>query len=90
MSLVVVVAQDKASRALKGRATRFPSRGAYEGRRRVRSSRAVVPGDESSGSWHILKSHSPDLVILGYDQNAIADELEKRSIAYMYISPHEA
>jgi glycerol-3-phosphate cytidylyltransferase-like family protein len=49
----------------------------------------VVAGDEDTGSWRVLLNHAPDIVMLGYDQDAIANELEKRSVPYLYLSPHE-
>ena len=37
----------------------------------------VVAGDKEIGSWNILKQYKPDVIFLGYDQQAIARELDK-------------
>jgi|GEM_PF-563821 len=38
---------------------------------------SVIPGDKEIGSWKVLKAHKPNVIFLGYDQQAIAKELDK-------------
>lgn len=88
-TLVVVVATDKAARALKGRAPRYALTERIEAVREALPGAEVVAGDDETGSWNVLSAHAPDIVILGYDQDALAEELEKRSVPHMYLSAHE-
>lgn len=41
----------------------------------------VVPGDTVLGSWSAIKKYKPDLVILGYDQNSIREQLLKDQLS---------
>jgi len=38
----------------------------------------VIAGDELLGSYNIVKSHAPDIIALGYDQNDLREDLEAR------------
>jgi len=38
----------------------------------------AVAGDELLGSYNIVKSHSPDIIALGYDQEDLREDLEER------------
>ena len=48
----------------------------------------VVQGDETLGSWTILQKYSPDIVILGYDQSGLAEELARRDVPYVTLPAH--
>lgn len=48
----------------------------------------VVLGDTTMGEWTVLKTHKPDVVFLGYDQQGIAGELDKLGVGYIYIESH--
>ena len=48
----------------------------------------VISGDEAMGEWRVLKTHRPDVVFLGYDQQGIASELDMLGIAYEFIDAH--
>jgi cytidyltransferase-like protein len=52
------------------------------------SSFNVVPGDPIMGEWKVLKTHTPDIIFLGYDQQGIAGELDKLGIPYEFIDSH--
>lgn len=49
---------------------------------------SVIPGDATLGEWNVLKIHQPDMVILGYDQQGIAGEMERLGIPYEYINSY--
>jgi cytidyltransferase-like protein len=87
--LLVVVASDVAVEALKGKQPRI----SYQDRSRAVSDFdgriRVVLGDDEQKSWRVLKNAQPDIVFLGYDQTAIADELKKMKIRFDFIEPHE-
>jgi cytidyltransferase-like protein len=38
----------------------------------------AVAGDELLGSYNIVKSHAPDIIALGYDQENLRDDLDER------------
>ena len=76
--LIAVVARDVIVRLLK---KKNPVRNEAE---RLRSlgkiadvSRAVL-GDAEMGSYEILKKYQPDVICLGYDQDALAEDLGKK------------
>ncbi len=48
----------------------------------------VIEGDSKLGEWSVLKQEKPDIIILGYDQQGIADELEKINIEYVVLGAH--
>jgi cytidyltransferase-like protein len=87
--LLVVVASDAAVEVLKGKKPRAPflerSRVVSDFDNRIRT----VQGDDAQGSWIALKNAQPDIVYLGYDQTAIADELKKMKVRFDFIDPHE-
>ncbi len=47
----------------------------------------VIAGDSILGDWIILKTHKPDLVIIGYDQDGIAREMKRMNIPHVFIQP---
>ena len=87
--LLVVVAPDVAVLKLKGKNPRVPFlervRAVSDFDNRIRT----IQGDEDEGSWKVLKNAQPDIVYLGYDQTAIADELKKMKVRFDFIESHE-
>ncbi len=45
----------------------------------------VIPGDSIMGEWNVFKTHTPDIIFLGYDQQGIAGELDRLGMKYEYI-----
>ncbi|MBY0539134.1 adenylyltransferase/cytidyltransferase family protein [Patescibacteria group bacterium] len=87
--LLVVVASDIAVEILKGKSPRVlfveRARAVSDFDNRIRT----IQGDDEQGSWSVLKNAQPDIVFLGYDQTAIADELKKMKVRFDFIEPHE-
>lgn len=87
--LLVVVASDAAVQKLKGKTPRASfterARAVSDFDVRIR----VLTGDDEQGSWRVLTNAQPDLVFLGYDQTAIADELKRLKVRFDFIAPHE-
>jgi cytidyltransferase-like protein len=87
--LSVVVAPDAVVEKLKGKKPKvsFPDRvsAVSEFDNRIRA----LQGDAEEGSWYVLKNAQPDIVYLGYDQTAIADELKRLNVRFDFIAPHE-
>lgn len=49
----------------------------------------AVVGDEEQGSWKVLINAQPDIVLIGYDQTAIADEMKKMGVRFDFIQSHD-
>lgn len=86
--LFVVVATDEVVEELKGH---YPEN-MYE--RRVRALREfdprlhILPSDDIMGSWEVLENVRPDIVFLGHDQEAIAEELRQRKMRFVFLEAH--
>lgn len=87
--LAVVVARDDAVSLLKGFLPSEPLEARMNAIREWNPALSVLPGDADQGSWKILEQVKPDMALLGYDQGALAGELESRAIPYIYLSAHE-
>jgi cytidyltransferase-like protein len=48
----------------------------------------VVQGDRTLGQWTTLKKYVPEIVLLGHDQQAIAEELVKLHIRFIFLASH--
>lgn len=76
--MIVVVARDEVVRKLKGKT---PRQSEEERRLAVAQLTAVsraVLGDADSGAYGVIKKHQPDMICLGYDQDALAEDLEEK------------
>ena len=86
--LIVVLTLPEAVRELKGRE---PKR-SYEERANALKAfdptLTVVQSDARLHSWEVLSAHKPDMVFLGYDQQAIATELEKMGVPFESLDAH--
>lgn len=87
--LYVAVAQDSVVESLKGKkprqniSERMTALEAYD------RSLNVVGGDTELGTWKVLRNTRPDIVFVGYDQEAIGSEVKALSIPVTVISAHE-
>lgn len=86
--LVVVVAHPQIVATLK---QRTPLKSLRE---RLAAIQAFDPrveatiGDTEIGTWSALKHFRPDVVLLGYDQERLGDELAKLGISCVSLSSH--
>lgn len=86
--LIVAVTDGEVVLHLKGHLPR------YEYAERVAAIQAfnpklkVVQGDKTLGKWTVLKKYSPDIVLLGHDQQALAKELTKLHIPFVFLDSH--
>ncbi len=76
--LVVTVARDGAAEQLKGAYPCLPIGVRVEYVRASEYADEVVIGDVKPGSYEVLKKYRPAVVALGYDQQALREDLEKR------------
>lgn len=76
--LIVVIARDEVVRLLKNKTPRF-SEGARGRAIRVSGlADRVVLGDEKQGTYSMISRYAPDIICLGYDQKALAADVQMR------------
>ena len=75
--MIVIVGRDSASLRLKGKKPKYPE----ETRRNLVSKEKdvdmAVLGDEEQSSYKVLEEVNPNVICLGYDQENLAEDLEK-------------
>lgn len=76
--LIVVVARDAVVRMLKGKTPRQSEEERRLAVARLTAVSRAVLGDSDSGTYGVIKESKPDIICLGYDQDALAEDLEKR------------
>ena len=75
--LIVAVAPDNVVAEIKGALPK------HTGAQRITALKAehladeVVLGDSENDSWKIIKKYKPNIIALGYDQQALKDDLER-------------
>lgn len=76
--LIAVVAKDHLIEKLKKRP---PKTNLVERCRELEKEKIideVIVGDDELGAWDVLKKHRPEVIALGYDQQALKENLEFR------------
>lgn len=48
----------------------------------------IVPSDKTLGGWNVMKKYAPEIIFLGYDQQAIARELTKTDTPFVFLDSH--
>ena len=74
--LIVTVALDSSVENLK---SKTPSQSLSERIRAIKNTHkatCVVPGDIEHGSWKVITTHEPSVIVLGHDQYALREALE--------------
>src|SRR3989338_1589975 len=87
--LVVVVTLDEAVSTLKGHLPQQRYKERVAAITAFNPTLKIVEGDPALGEWTVLKTHKPDMVILGYDQERIAKELRLVSVFYKFVSAYK-
>lgn len=75
--LIAVVARDEMVQALKGKTPRRTEEGRRRAVARLTTVSRAVLGDSDSGAYGVIKKHEPDIICLGYDQQALAEDLAR-------------
>lgn len=87
--VIVVVAPDDVVRRMKGKTPKNNVsdrlRAVSDFDNRIRA----VEGDKIQGAWKVLINAQPDIVLVGYDQTAIADEMKKMGVRFDFIDSHD-
>lgn len=75
--LIVVVAQDHIVKHLKGEYPRVNLLERFKHLSNVDGVDKVVVGDAHLSSWQVVKRYEPNVIAVGYDQDALKADLEK-------------
>ena len=75
--LIVVVARDMAVQTLKGKLPLKNEISRVNSLLDIEDVNLVLLGDCDLGDYHILKDIKPEVVCLGYDQDALFDDIKK-------------
>ena len=91
-NLIIVVARDGIVQDLKKKKPRQTLQERISFLQMQYPQAAVVPGDEQSGSWEVLKKNRPDMIILGYDQKMLGEIIERERFPFVkkiiYLTDH--
>jgi cytidyltransferase-like protein len=87
-TLVVVVTLDAVVSMLKNHPPKYSYEERVEAIRNFNPNLTIVPSDPTLGGWSILERHRPDIIFLGYDQDAIASEMKRLKRRFTFIDAH--
>lgn len=77
--LIVVVARDSVVKWLKGKKPHFSERARMAHvKKELKNGVIVILGDRTHGAYSVIKEYKPDCICLGYDQQALASDLQSR------------
>ena len=74
--LVVAVARDEVAEKLKGKCAVHSTNERIDAIKALGIASVVVAGDTEQYSWDVLRTYKPNIIALGYDQQALGDALE--------------
>lgn len=76
--LVAIVARDAVVKELKGELPKETEVERIEGLLKIPEIDLVLLGDPYIGTYNILKEVNPDIIFLGYDQNNLMKDINKK------------
>ena len=74
--LIVVVAPDSEVRLLKNKEPQFSLEERVEKIKNSGIADLVTAGDANHGSWNVITSYKPNVIVLGHDQQSIEESLK--------------
>lgn len=74
--LIAVVARDEQVRLLKKRMPLHNEQIRMRALRQSKLADRVMLGDKKQGTYDVIRRHAPDIICLGYDQDALAVDLK--------------
>ena len=86
--LIVVLTVPEVVQDLKGKAPKYTYDERASALAAFNAELVVVPSHARLHSWEVLRTNRPDIVFLGYDQQAIAGELEKLGVRFEFLEAH--
>jgi len=87
--LVAVVARSEVVAAMKGKEPRQPLEARMQAIEAWDKSITARAGDERERSWKVLRDERPDVIFIGYDQDAIEEELKGFGIRIVRVEAYE-
>jgi cytidyltransferase-like protein len=93
--LIAAVAPDRVVEQLKSSATRYSLAERMELLHKEPLVDEVAEGDAVLGSYGVIGAHRPDVIVLGYDQEKLKEDLTKKkqsmewNFAIIVAEPHE-
>lgn len=75
--LITVVARDEVVRALKGKTPRHSEKERCAAVARLGAVTRAVLGDKKQGMYDVIRRHAPVIICLGYDQDALGEDLAR-------------
>ncbi len=87
--LLVVLTQNTVVERFKKKHPKHEFEERFETLRSYDPDLTILQGDPEPGSWVILENAKPDIVFLGHDQEALAEELKKHHLPFEYIDALE-
>ena len=95
--LIVAIARDEIVRLLKKKDSAHNEAERLQALGKITDVSRAILGDAKMGSYKVLKKYEPDVICLGYDQQALAEDLEMRMknneiprSRLVRLEPHEA
>lgn len=73
--LIIVVTLDDTVKWMKDESPLYPLPIRIANLEKEYPKAIVVPGDNKSNTWNVIKKYDPDIVVLGYDQDKIEKSL---------------
>lgn len=86
--LIVAVTESKVVLHLKGHLPRYEQNERITAIQTFNPKFEVIEGDKTLGKWTALKKYTPEIVFLGHDQQAIAEELTKLHVPFLFLDSH--
>ena len=78
---IVVVARDSVAQSLKNKKPVLDEKKRTEAIKRFLPDATVVLGDTEQGSYEVIKTHRPNIIALGHDQQKLAEDLQEKIAA---------
>lgn len=75
--LIVVVARDKSVRELKHREPKYNEETRRHAVEKLTLVSKAVLGDDTLGTYEVILRHHPNIIALGHDQSALAEDLHR-------------
>lgn len=93
--LVVAVARDEVVEQLKGRPPQHPLSERVGELQRAALADLVIEGDAELGTYNVITKYKPNVIALGYDQDALKEDLRAElnrfnwHLELITLDPHE-
>jgi cytidyltransferase-like protein len=83
--LIAVTPPDQIIQQLKGHLPKINLEERMEHLKKVDEVNEVAIGDNQLGVWEVVRKYKPDIIVLGYDQRFLKEDLEKHFSEFGYL-----